>query len=314
MPVRGKKWVEPEEQSAQSAQLAQSAQSAQSTISAKVAVKKIAAKTARAKKTARRSGCRTNGGMSTIDKIRMLAAWAEGAMMPDRLTELIELPNVPTTEKGQKKQLHSHLKKATAAIKENPAEFLKNKDFLALIAFLKNTHGEYRLTSSFPSNLLKNKGLLRLLPLPVRIEKHPAMAAEMAENIAAMMNRNGITAESLIAEIVEREVAKRAAEGAEKATAAGTGNNSKDKSKNKLNNANKLNKLNKLKSDLYNSYLNSLMEANSKANGDLVLMELDDEVVTFDWFSTNDPKPDEETLRLISDFLKTMLRAMDVTY
>ena len=52
---------------------------------------------------------------------------------------------------------------------------------------------------------------------------------------------------------------------------------------------------------------------------DIVLKELDDEVVIFDWFSTDDPgsEPgspgsDEETMRLISDFLGTMLRAMGV--
>ena len=120
--------------------------------------RKTASKELKAKKTAKTSTSRgsrrrnnNSGGMSTIDKIRMMAAWAawtEGAMMPDRLHQLSQLSQLPykldesksneaAMKLNQRKLLHSKLKIATAAIRENPVEFLKNEDFLDLMAFLK---------------------------------------------------------------------------------------------------------------------------------------------------------------------------------
>ena len=110
--------------------------------------RKTASKELKAKKTAKTSTSRgsrrrnnNSGGMSTIDNIRMMAAWAEGAMMPDRLHQLSQLSQLPykldesksneaAMKLNQRKLLHSKLKRATAAIRENPVEFLKNEDFL----------------------------------------------------------------------------------------------------------------------------------------------------------------------------------------
>ena len=108
--------------------------------------------------------------------------------------------------------------------------------------------------------LLKNKGFLRLLPLPVRIEKRPALANEMAEYMAR-------------------------------------------------------NLLEKLRRTESTGIKGVVTDPENPETGDKVLMELDDYVVTFDWFSTDDPRPskeNKETMMLISDFLRTMLSAMEV--
>lgn len=164
-------------------------------------------------------------GMRGIDKIRMLAAWAEGMMLPQLPTHT-ELPAREKGKKGKKEdkkltpteKLREALKKATVAIRENPIEFLKDKDFRELIDLAKNTHGAFRLTASFPASFLKNKGMLKLLPLPVTIGK--------VTNIAMT-----------------------------------TGH--------------------------------------------------DEDMVTFDWFSTDDPNPDRETMLLISDFLGALFEVIN---
>ena len=294
--------------------------------------RKTASKELKAKKTAKTSTSRgsrrrnnNSGGMNTIDKIRMMAAWAEGAMMPDRLhqlSQLSQLNQLPyelnesksneerklNQRKTLRKTLHSKLKRATAAIRENPVEFLKNEDFLDLMAFLKNTQhgggGKFRLAGSFPSVLLRNKGLLRLLPLPVRIEKRPALAAEMAGIIAAKLNSRPMATKAAnsanAANKSDKSDTADTANAADKSDTAG-----KSDTANAANSADTANKSDKsVKAPNFN---------------DIVLKELDDEVVIFDWFSTDDPgsEPgspgsDEETMRLISDFLGTMLRAMGV--
>ena len=38
----------------------------------------------------------------------------------------------------------------------------------------------------------------------------------------------------------------------------------------------------------------------------------DEDMVTFDWFSTDDPEPDRKTMMLISEFLREMLQAMNI--
>ena len=38
----------------------------------------------------------------------------------------------------------------------------------------------------------------------------------------------------------------------------------------------------------------------------------DEDMVTFDWFSTDNPEPDAETMKLISEFIGTMLEAMGI--
>lgn len=40
--------------------------------------------------------------------------------------------------------------------------------------------------------------------------------------------------------------------------------------------------------------------------------EDDEDMVTFDWFSTDNPEPDAETMKLISEFIGTMLEAMGI--
>ena len=306
-------------------------------------VAKTAVKTARKRKTQKsqksqkastRRRNNNSGGMNTIDKIRMMAAWAEwaeGAMMPDRLhqlnqlSQLSQLPYKLNESKSNeerklnqrkllRKTLHSKLKRATAAIRENPAEFLKNKDFLDLIAFLKNTQhgggGKFRLAGSFPSVLLRNKGLLRLLPLPVKIEKRPALVAEMAAIIAAKLNsRPMATKAANSANAANKSDKSDTADTAGKSDTAGKAGKA-----DKANTADTANAANS--ADTANKSDKSVKAPNFN---DIVLKELDDEVVIFDWFSTDDPgsEPgspgsDEETMRLISDFLGTMLRAMGV--
>ena len=65
---------------------------------------------------------------------------------------------------------------ATEAIWDNPTNFLSAPDFLELIKALKSTEGKSpmdRITAGFPAKMLKDKEKLKLLPLPVKIEKHP---------------------------------------------------------------------------------------------------------------------------------------------
>ena len=65
---------------------------------------------------------------------------------------------------------------ATEAIWDNPDKFLSTPDFLELIKALKSTEGKSpmdRITAGFPAKMLKDKEKLKLLPLPVKIEKHP---------------------------------------------------------------------------------------------------------------------------------------------
>ena len=120
----------------------------------------------------------------------------------------------------------------------------------------------------------------------MRIEKRPALAAEMAGIIAAKLN--------------SRPMATNAA--------------------NSANAADKVDAADKVgKSDTAGKAGKSNKSVKAPNFNDIVLKELDDEVVIFDWFSTDDPgsEPgspgsDEETMRLISDFLGTMLRAMGV--
>ena len=179
----------------------------------------------KAKKTSRlTAGTATRrAGMRGIDKIRMLAAWAEGMMMPnyedyEENTRKNNKHNKEDKKLTPTEMLRRALKKATVAIRENPIEFLKDKDFCDLIDLAKNTHGAFRLTASFPASFLKNKGILKLLPLPVKIGK--------VANIAMA-----------------------------------TGH--------------------------------------------------DEDMVTFDWFSTDDPNPDRETMLLISDFLGALFEAIN---
>ena len=65
---------------------------------------------------------------------------------------------------------------ATEAIWEKPKDFLNDSRVIELFDYLKNTKGKPpydRLTTGFPSSMLKDKSKLELLPLPVAIEAHP---------------------------------------------------------------------------------------------------------------------------------------------
>ena len=65
---------------------------------------------------------------------------------------------------------------ATEAIWDNPNSFLSAPDFLELIKALKSTKGKPpmdRITAGFPAKTLKGKEKLKLLPLPVKTDKHP---------------------------------------------------------------------------------------------------------------------------------------------
>ena len=147
----------------------------------------------------------------------------------------------------------------------------------------------------------------------MKIEKRPALVAEMAAIIAAKLNsRPMATKAANSANAANKSDTADTANAANKSDTADTANAAdKSDTAGKSDTANAANS-----ADTANKSDKSVKAPNFN---DIVLKELDDEVVIFDWFSTDDPgsEPgspgsDEETMRLISDFLGTMLRAMGV--
>lgn len=143
---------------------------------------------------------RRNGGMKTIDKIRLLADWAEKTMMPP--------PGSPWAEISK---LQDRLFAATQVIKLHPNSFLTHPAFLELIELGKKQIADeekypFRLTASLPLTDLRKtiygtvnvdnrqlqkpltaaekrkvKAKLGLLPLPVSIEVHPEITGTHEE-------------------------------------------------------------------------------------------------------------------------------------